>query len=116
MRVLRSFACAFNGILHMVRSERNAKIHLVAGLGVIAAGVHCNVSSTEWIMLIVVMGNVLAAEAFNTSIEILCDKISPGHDKRIGLVKDIAAGGVLLTAIAAAAAGLVVFLPKMLAG
>ena len=55
------------------------------------------------------------AEAFNTAIEALCDKVSPGFDPLIGRAKDLAAGAVLLFVFAAITVGLIVFIPKFIA-
>ncbi|GHT22368.1 hypothetical protein AGMMS4957_12480 [Bacteroidia bacterium] len=66
-------------------------------------------------IIVVVSGLVFAAEAINTSIEILADVVSPERHPQIKLVKDIAAGAVFLLAIAAAIVGLIVFLPKIIA-
>ena len=57
---------------------------------------------------------VLAAEAVNSAIEALADRVSPGYDEAIKRTKDLAAGAVLLTAIAAAAVGLLIFIPKIM--
>ncbi|GHU64774.1 hypothetical protein FACS1894123_09990 [Bacteroidia bacterium] len=65
-------------------------------------------------IIVIVSGLVFAAEAINTSIEILADVVSPEHHPQIKLVKDIAAGAVLLTAIAAVVVGFIVFLPKII--
>jgi diacylglycerol kinase (ATP) len=64
-------------------------------------------------LVIISIGLVFAAEAFNTAIELLVDKISPDYDEKAGLIKDVAAGAVLFTAIAAAAVGIIVFVPKL---
>ncbi len=59
-------------------------------------------------------GYVLAAEAFNSAIEALSDRVSPGYDEAVRRTKDLAAGGVLLTAVAAFVVGLIVFVPKLI--
>ena len=58
------------------------------------------------------VGSVLAAEAFNTAIETLADAVAPERNPAIGKTKDLAAGGVLLVSLAAAAVGLIVFVPR----
>jgi diacylglycerol kinase len=68
----------------------------------------------EWVMVILTIGIVLAAEAFNTAIEQIANFIQPDQDKRIEYIKDMAAGGVLITAIAAFIVGLIIFLPKFI--
>ncbi|MGE5423938.1 MAG: diacylglycerol kinase family protein, partial [Syntrophothermus sp.] len=67
------------------------------------------ISASEWIAVIISIGFVMAAEAFNTAIEFLTDMVSPGFNRKAGLVKDIAASGVLIAAITAVVTGIVVF-------
>ena len=52
---------------------------------------------------------VLSAEIFNTAVEKICDIVQPDFDKRIGFIKDIAAGAVVLTVIAAVIVGILVY-------
>jgi diacylglycerol kinase (ATP) len=110
----RSFRNAFNGVGVLFGKERNARIHLTVFCGVVTAGVFFCLTAFEWIIILVVSSLVFAAEAINTSIETLADVVSPKIDPQIKLVKDIAAGAVLLTAIAAAVVGLIVFIPKII--
>lgn len=111
---LRSFRYAFNGIASLFVSEHNARIHAAAAVVAVALGIWLRISSTEWAVVALCIGGVLAAEALNSAVEALCDKVSPGFDPLIGRAKDFAAAGVLLTAFGAAAAGLLIFLPKLL--
>lgn len=110
---IRSFTYAFAGLVALIRNEHNARIHLFAACCVIIAGVLLSLSATEWIMIIFAIGSVFAAEAFNSSLEALSDLISPGYHERIKQTKDFAAAAVLITAIAAAVIGLIVFIPKI---
>lgn len=66
-------------------------------------------------MVIICIGVVIAAEAMNTSIEKLCDHISPEKNENIGRVKDLASGAVLIVSVAAAVVGIIIFLPKLIA-
>ncbi len=113
-KVFRSFGYAFKGIVSLFRYENNAKIHLIAGILAIAIAFYLRLNPTEWCILIIQIALVMAAEAFNTAIEKLCDVVSPEKHPVIGTIKDIAAGAVLMTAIAAVITGLLLFLPKML--
>ena len=113
-RLMRSFGYAFNGIRWMIRNEQNAKIHLIALLAVVAAGIYLHLSLSEWIVIVIVSGGVFAAEAFNTSIEALSDTISPEYNKKIKGVKDFAAGAVLIATVTAIIVGVIIFLPKIL--
>lgn len=110
---IKSFYYAFSGIKQLVVSEHNAWIHCTVALLVVLAGWWLRISSMEWVAVTIVIGAVLAAEAINSSIESLCDMVSPEHHPHIKRVKDLAAGAVLLMAIAAAVVGLIVFLPKL---
>lgn len=111
---IKSFGYAFNGIRLLFCYEHNAWIHLLAVLVVTGAGVFFQLSKEEWIAVVTVIGMVLSAEAINSAIEVLCDLVSPGYNEAIKRAKDLAAGAVLLTAIAAAIVGLIIFVPKML--
>ncbi len=111
---LKSFVYAFRGIGLLVRNEHNARIHLVAAVAAVAAGFLLGITAVEWTVIVLVIGAVLAAEAFNSALEALCDLVSPGYHESIKKAKDLAAGAVLLVAIAAAVIGSVIFLPRIL--
>ncbi len=110
----RSFSCAFDGILVVIRGQRNFRIHLTFTLLVIIAGYAFGISAGEWCIILLAIGLVLAMEALNTAVEKLVDFVSPEFHAKAGEVKDIAAGGVLITAIAAILVGLVIFIPKII--
>lgn len=110
---INSFKFAFTGILTLFKSEFNAKIHLFCTVLVILAGFYFSISTVEWCLITVAITMVLAAEAFNTAIEFLTDLTSPNFHPLAGKAKDVAAGGVLITAFGAIAIGSFVFLPKL---
>lgn len=112
---MNSFRYAFNGIKLLVCNEPNAWIHCFAAVAVVAAGLFFGLSRMEWAVIAIVIGAVLAAEAVNSSIEALADFVSPAYQEAIKRTKDLAAGAVLLMAIAAAIVGLLIFIPKILA-
>lgn len=112
-KMLRSFKFALKGIVHLVRFENNAQFHFLATVLVIIAGYWLKIDRNEWIFIIFAMALVWSAEAFNSAIEKLCDKVEQKKDPIIGKVKDMAAAGVLFLAIAAAIVGCMVFLPKI---
>lgn len=111
---LRSFKFAFNGIKLLITKEHNAWIHCFAAVCVVIAGFILGLSATEWIAVVFAIGTVLAAEAVNSSIEALADLVSPGYNEAIKRTKDLAAGAVLILAIAAAIVGLIIFVPKIM--
>ena len=107
----KSFACAGRGIVLIVRTQVNARIHLLATVLVIAAGFALRIARSEWCMLAAAIGMVWIAEAANTAIEFLADRIAREHDEAIRRAKDVAAGSVLLAAITAAIIGIVILSP-----
>lgn len=110
---LLSFRYAFRGIRYMLKTQHNAWIHLFAAFVVIFAGFWFSVSTTDWVLIVLAIGFVFTAETFNTAIELMVDKISPEYDNKAGIIKDVAAGAVLFSAIAAAVVGIIVFGTKM---
>lgn len=110
---LRSFVYAFRGIALLILTQPNARIHLVATLGVILAGWYFEIASGEWVALVLAMSMVWVAEALNTALEFLTDLVSPGHHDLAGKAKDVAAGAVLLAAVCAAVIGGIIFLPYL---
>lgn len=112
---LKSFTFAWKGILTCAGHEQNITFHLIAAIIVVATGFCFGISRTEWMVVMLCIGTVIAAELFNSAIERLVDMVSPEWKKIAGEVKDIAAGAVLITAIAAAIVGMIVFLPYVIA-
>lgn len=111
---LASFKYAFKGILNLFQSQPNAQIHLVVGTLAIILGLFLKLNFEEWAILSITIFAVLAAEAFNTAIEYLTDLVSPDFHPLAGKTKDVAAAGVLLTAIGAIFVAIFIFLPKII--
>ncbi|GIV31795.1 MAG: diacylglycerol kinase [Saprospiraceae bacterium] len=111
---LRSFRYAILGMLHLFTSQTNARIHVVAATAAMAMGWYFGIDASEWMAIVIVVAMVFSAEAFNTAIEELTNLVSPAYHPLAGRAKDLAAAAVLITAIAAAAVGLIVFLPRVL--
>ncbi len=107
----KSFACALRGIAVLLRTQMNARIHLLATVLVVAAGFVFRISRGEWVPLAFAIGIVWIAEAVNTAIEALADRITRENDDAIRRAKDVAAGAVLLAAITAAIIGLLILGP-----
>lgn len=112
---IKSFAYALQWLKTLFAEEHNARIHLLAALLVVASGFLLNISGNEWIALIIVMGLVFICEAFNTALEALCDYVQPEKHPQIKKVKDLAAAGVLISAISALITGIIIFGPKFMA-
>lgn len=105
----KSFLNAFRGLFLMIRSERNFQFELLAFAANIFLIIYLQLSKTDAIFILVVSFAVLAAEIFNTAIEKICDFIQPEFDQRIGFIKDISAGAVILTAVLSVAVGMIVY-------
>jgi diacylglycerol kinase (ATP) len=111
---LRSFGYAWAGLVRFFRTEHNAWIHAVAALAAIALGILLKISAQQWVGVLFAIGLVLSAEAFNTCIERMMDRLLPEPDEAVRYIKDLAAGAVLVAAIIAAAIGGIIFLPKII--
>ncbi len=113
-KFIKSFGYAAKGLWQLIRCEQNARVHLLATIVVIVAGWITGLDRYEWMAIGIAIGMVWAAEAFNTAIEKLVDFVSPEKHPKAGLVKDIAAAGVLICAIAALAIAGLVFIPHFI--
>lgn len=113
---LKSFGYALNGIGVLFREQHNAWLHLLAMCGVIALGLWLQLLAWEWVAIILTIAMVLAAEALNTAVEYVADACMPDQHPLIGKAKDVAAGAVLLTAVAAMAIAVIIFYPYLKAG
>jgi diacylglycerol kinase (ATP) len=111
---IRSVGHALAGVRQFVRREHNARIHLVATIAVIVTARVLEVSATEAAILAVVTGLVWVAEIFNTCVERMADVITRERHPEIKIVKDLAAGAVLVAAIVAVIVGSFIFIPKIL--
>ncbi|MDN3588705.1 diacylglycerol kinase family protein [Pedobacter aquatilis] len=110
---IKSFGYAFNGLKLFFYTEHNARIHLLAAILALAISFWLKISSLEWVAIIGIIILVFIAEIFNSSIEKLADVVSPEINPKIKIVKDLAAGAVLIAAIFAVIVGLIIFYPKL---
>jgi diacylglycerol kinase (ATP) len=110
---LRSFRYAWNGLFWLIKSQQNARIHLVATVCAVVAGLWLKIALMEWCAVLIVTGMVWSAEAVNSALELLADHLHPDDHPLVGRAKDIAAGGVLAAAIVAAVIGALIFGPRI---
>ena len=106
---LESFNFAFEGIIHVLRTQRNMRIHFGVAVLVLVAAVLMGVDRMELIALLLAISFVLIAEMVNTAIEGAVDVSTTSFDPNAKLAKDIAAGAVLIATMAAIAVGYLVF-------
>ncbi|MBF0651154.1 diacylglycerol kinase family protein [Dysgonomonas gadei] len=110
---LLTFKHVFYGFKVLWAEEHNARIHIITSVIVIILSALLNISLTEWLVILVLIGLVLSLEIINTSIENICDYISPEWHKMIKKIKDLAAAAVFLAAMISVACGIIIFLPKI---
>jgi diacylglycerol kinase (ATP) len=107
--LIESFNYAFEGIIHVLRTQRNMRIHFSVALAVLIAGLAVDVSRLELIALLLAIAFVLIAEMLNTALEAAIDVATTSFDPMAKLAKDIAAGAVLIATVNAIAIGYLVF-------
>ena len=110
---LKSVGHALHGIAYVLRSQHNAWIHAAATIVVVGAGFYFHLSSIEWCCLVIAASSVWTAEALNTALELLADAAIEELHPLVGHAKDVAAGAVLVTAIAAVIVGAIIFWPHI---
>jgi len=113
-KFLRGFGYAFEGIAYTLRTQRNFRIHLVISAIVIVAGVYFRLSPVEWAVIALTIGLVLSMELLNTMAEMAVDLLTRSHHPLAKAAKDVGAGAVLVTAVAAVAVGAAIFGPRLL--
>lgn len=111
---IASVRCALRGIF-FTSKERNFRIDVVFALFTVALGFICQISATEWLVVLACFGLVMGGEALNSALETIVDLASPDYHALAGKAKDCAAGAVLIFAIASFVIGCIIFIPKLLA-
>jgi diacylglycerol kinase (ATP) len=107
--IFESFNIAFEGIIHVLRTQRNMRIHFAIAVGVLIAALGFDVTRLELIALLLAIAFVLIAEMLNSAVEAAVDVASTSFDPMAKLAKDVAAGAVLIAAVNAVAIGYLVF-------
>ena len=104
---LKSFSYAFKGLVYSLK-QRNMKIIFSVAILTISAAVFFKVNSTDWCMLLICIGLVMALEMMNSAIEGIVDLISPDYNEKAGRIKDMAAGAVLIASIISFIIGIII--------
>ncbi|WP_299523784.1 diacylglycerol kinase family protein [Winogradskyella sp.] len=110
---LKSVGFAFKGMLILIRTESSIKTQVLIAIAVTIAGFYFEISSTEWMVQIAMIGLVMSIEGVNTAVEYIADFIHPDHHPKIGLIKDISAGAVFIAAVVAVIVGCIIYFPKL---
>jgi diacylglycerol kinase (ATP) len=109
---LKSLVFAFKGAIKLITTEHSIMVQSTIAVLMIVAGFYFNISHEEWLFQTLAIGLVLSIEGLNTAVEKVADFIHPEFHKKIGFIKDIAAGAVFFAAMTAIAIGLMIYLPK----
>jgi diacylglycerol kinase len=112
-KFIAGFGFAFRGLWYTLRTQRNARVHVVIACLAIAMGIVLHISAVEFAMIFVAISSVFIAEMFNTVIELCVDLASPEYNQLAEIAKDVAAGAVLLSAMLAVVIGLFVLGPHL---
>ena len=108
-RFAKSFCYAFCGVVSCLKTERNMRVHFCAAFYVFMLMPFYGFTAVEKAVILLTIGSVISAEAFNTAAEAAADAVTLEKRPELRLAKDAAAGGVLITAVFAAAVGFVLF-------
>lgn len=110
----KAFTYAWQGLKALLKYEHNARIHMVVAVLAILAGIVFGISPVEWCLIVVCIGLVISAEALNSAVEALADKITSAYDPLIGRAKDLGATAVTLLALVAVVVGCIIFIPRII--
>ncbi len=110
---LISFRFAIEGIIHVLKTQPNARVHAAITIAVVVAGLWLGLSRMEWAILVVMTAVVWVAEFVNTAVEAAVDLVTGEHHPLAKIAKDTAASGVLLAAILAVIVGLLILGPPL---
>jgi len=113
-RLGKSFMYAVDGLKYAFKYEQNIWVHTLATILVIIFGIAFNISFTEWLIIILVIGLVIATELINTSIEAVVDLTCKEINPIAKVAKDTAAAAVMVFAITAIIVATIIFIPKIM--
>jgi diacylglycerol kinase len=111
--IVKSFGFAFAGLWFLLRTQRNARIHVVVGAIACALAAWLGISRVEWAVLVFTIALVIILEGLNTAVEAAIDLASPDIHPLAKAAKDLAAGMVLVATIASVAVGLLILGPPL---
>ena len=109
----KSLGFAAKGAFKLVTTEHSIMVQSSIAMLLVIAGFYFEISQTEWLIQTLATGLVLGIEGLNTAVEKVADFIHPDYHKKIGFIKDIAAGAVFFAAMTAIAVGCLIYIPKL---
>lgn len=111
---IKSISFAFKGLAILIKSENSIKTQLFIGVLMTICGFIFSISTTEWALQVICIGTILLAESLNTAVEKIANFIHPDYHKKIGVIKDVAAGAVAFAAIMAIIVACLIYIPKII--
>jgi diacylglycerol kinase (ATP) len=112
---VKSIKFAILGAYKLVSTEHSVMVQVTVAVLVTIAGFVCKINSFEWLAQTLSIGLVISIEGLNTAVEKIADFIHPEYHKKIGFIKDIAAGAVFFAALTAVAVAIIIYVPRILA-
>ncbi|MFK7834010.1 MAG: diacylglycerol kinase [Winogradskyella sp.] len=109
---IKSLGFAFKGMLILIKTEASIKVQLFVAIVITIVGFYFDISRIEWMVQWVIIGLVMSLEGMNTAIEYIADFIHPEYHKKIGLIKDVAAGAVFIAAMVSVIIACLIYIPK----
>jgi undecaprenol kinase len=113
VNLYNSFRCALEGLSYVLKAERNARIDLGIALVIILLSAWLQITAIEWVLIIAAIALVFAGEMLNTVVELTIDLITLEYNPLAKRAKDVAAGAILVAALAAATMGFIVLGPRL---
>ncbi|WP_245976774.1 diacylglycerol kinase family protein [Oceanobacillus arenosus] len=108
------FSYAWNGILATIKTEANFRLHLVVAILVVICCFIFEITRIEWAIILLTIGLVLVTELTNSAIEKIIDYLRPEIHPAAKVIKDVAAGSVLIAAIISVIIGCIIFIPRLI--
>jgi diacylglycerol kinase len=110
---IKSVDFALQGMTQFFSKQRNAKLQTVMGITAITLGFIVSISPYQWLLVLFCIGLVISLEMINSAIEIFCDMVTTDFHPKIKIIKDVAAGAVLVASLASLVIGLIIFIPAL---
>lgn len=112
-KFFKSVTFATEGVKQFFSCDRNGKIQIVIGITAITLGLTVSLSSFQWLLVLFCIGLVISLEMINSAIERYCDLVTTDFHPSIKIIKDVAAGAVLVASVMSLIIGLIIFIPAL---
>lgn len=112
--IFKSIKYAFEGLIHVVKTQNNARFHLLATIIVLGLSIWLKLDALEWCLILVAISLVWIAECFNTTLESFFDLVNPEPNPLVKHGKDSGAAAVLIAAFLSVALGFIILGPPLI--